>query len=288
MTIIILGATGFIGSHVMRCAMSRGHDVIGTTRSRGTNDLVPFDLAHDRIHDRIDFARITNGSVWVINTITFGGVDTCFRNRQQSHQVNVEHTQILADDISSVNARHVFLSSSYVFDGTSVPNCETDELSPLNDYGTHKELIENYLKDNSPESIVLRFDKVVGNRQDENHLLSDWHTASQAGKPILCWNGQTLSPTLVDDVALAICLACENELSGLYHVANPENFSRFEVIQQFLNAAGADNDVCNVDAEALGFADKRPLKSWLDPSRFIAATGMNFTPVSKIISTFLA
>jgi len=58
--------------------------------------------------------------------------------------------------LAAVNAVVLFISTDYVFDGTSPPYNEDDETNPLNDYGLSKlEGEKCVLSINSSESFVV-------------------------------------------------------------------------------------------------------------------------------------
>lgn len=106
--------------------------------------------------------------------------------------------------------------------------------------------------------------------------------------PITCIQGQVFSPTLVDDVAKAIVLSCELGLHGVYNMANTEFFSREELARQFVAALGGEAVVVAKPQEDFNFLDPRPLKSYLDSTRFLKATGMRFTSMREVFNAFAA
>jgi len=203
-----------------------------------------------------------------------------------SRAINVDGTLQLVDDLLARGVKPVFLSSSCVYDGELGYYGEDQPSSPLNEYGRQKVEVERALVKNASDALVLRLDKVVGDDPAERQLFTEWYRWVQIGRAITCLEGQVLSPTFVGDVARAIVLSCELGLTGVYHLANPEFLARDELARQFLAALGTNGCVESRPQTSFGFTDPRPLKSCLDSSRFVRATGMRFTPMREVFAAF--
>ena len=273
----------------MQHCQSAGHPVIGTQSTTRNSPFVKFDLQQDRIGDCLTPSFCTaGGRAFAVICAGIHQVDRCVRERELSHYVNVINTIQLLWDLESLGITPVFFSSGFVFDGSTGNYSEDTASCPINEYGRQKVVVEKFMRDKMPGALVVRLDKVIGDDPAEAHLFSEWHAAAVAQRPVVCIQGQVFSPTLVSDVARAIILGCERGLSGVYNVANPEFFSRADLAREFLRALGGVGDVIERPQESLGFSDLRPLKTYLDPSKFSNATGMRFTPVREAIQKFLA
>lgn len=261
---------------------------MGTRANSDRRDLESFDLRTDPLADLLARWPEASGSpLAAIVCSSICQIDRCYRERESSYHVNVVQTKKLLADLAKRGADVVFLSTSHVFDGREGSYDEVSPRRPLSEYGRQKAAVEDFLLQSDPKSLVLRLDKVVGDDPAESHLFSEWHSLRKAGRPIRCIEGQVLSPTAVDDVARAVCLAAEKKLSGLYHVANPETFSRTALAELYCSLADVPPDVQSVPQEDFDFADDRPLKTNLDTRRFVEATGFSFTPMQTVIETFL-
>ena len=287
MKFLIIGASGFIGSHLLRHVVAFGNEAIGTRSQSSNSDLLRFDLRTDRLLPRLPDGFL-DASCHVVICSAISRIDRCFREAEDTRLVNVEKTVRLIDDVADECASVVFLSTSHAFDGTRGNYNEDDPPTPISEYGRQKVAVEKYLMENIPNALIVRLDKIVGDRPDERHLFSEWYELIQAGKPIRCIEGQVLSPTLVNDVASAIAMGCESALRGLFHISSPEVIPRTELGNRFVKAAGATSKVTSESLKSFGFADARPLNSALDGGRFIAKTGMTFTTMQETIDRFLA
>jgi len=188
--------------------------------------------------------------------------------------------------MKTLGIKPVFISSSFVFDGTVGYYDEKYLPNPINEYGRQKVIVEEFISQNAPDALVVRLDKIVGDDPMEAHLLSEWYQSIREKQPIDCIEGQLFSPTLVKDVAKAIIVSCQQGLTGLYNVANSEFFMRGELARQFTLAIGKElKIVCKPQSE-FNFLDQRPLKSYLDSNKFMKATNMRFTSMRDVFKVF--
>jgi dTDP-4-dehydrorhamnose reductase len=289
MKFLVIGASGFVGGHVLRHCQAAGYPVIGTQTSTRRPNLVKFDLQQDRIADCLTPSFCAaEGRAFAVICAGIHQVDRCVRERELSHYINVINTIQLLWDLDLLKITPVFFSSGFVFDGADGNYSEDAAPCPINEYGRQKVVVEKFMRDKLPNALVMRLDKVIGDDPDESHPFTEWHAAATARRPVVCIKGQVFSPTLVTDVARAVVLACERGLSGVYNVANPEYFGRADLAREFLRALDCTVEVIEQSQESLGFSDLRPLKTYLNSSKFSHATGLRFSPVSEAIQEFLA
>ncbi len=285
---VVFGASGFLGSHILPEFESRGWTVRGTRADSPGENLARFDLRTDRFADLSK--SLPNGGRDLRVAVICSAVcqiDRCFREPERSRLINVENTKQLIDDLAERGVRVIFPSTSHALDGEAGDYDEDSPTRPVSEYGRQKVAVENYLQVRPVRSLILRLDKVIGDNPREPHLLSEWEALRTARRPIRCIQGQVLSPTLVDDVARSVAAAADQNLTGLYHVANPEHFERAELARLFLECAGDSLDVTEEPLERFSFADRRPLKTSLNGSRFANATGVEFTSMRSVIRSFL-
>jgi dTDP-4-dehydrorhamnose reductase len=285
MRFLIVGASGFVGRHLYRYCQATGQAVIGTQSTAGRPDLVTFDLRRDRFPHPLLTDPLPSHAV-ICAGIT--QIDRCYRERELSYLVNVTQTVRLLRDFAAWRIKPVFISTGFIFSGTTGGYSEDAPPNPVNEYGRQRLEVEQFLAEELPEALVLRLDKVVGNDPQESHLFTEWHHAALTHQPIRCIAGQVFAPTLVDDIARAIVMGCELGLAGTYHVANPEFCSRTELAERFLRTSGWSAVVETLPQQQLGFAEPRPLRTYLNPTKFQQATHLVYTPVAQILATFIA
>ena len=287
MKFLVIGASGFVGGNMLEHFKSQGHEALGTQSRPRQKELLTFDLLEDRIKDRVDKAFFKGPEpINVVISAVISDMDLCKTNRPMAYKVNVEKTIQLIDDSVALGANIIFLSTCYVFDGTLGYYNEEHQRAPANEYGRHKAEVEAYLQSRAPGAFIARLDKIVGDNPADNQLFAHWHKRLSNNEPILCLEGSLLSPTYVMDVARAVVLAGEKGLVGIYHVSNSEFFYREELARQFCCALGEPANVISKPMSEFNFQDNRALKSYLDGSRFVRATGMHFTSMREVFAKF--
>jgi dTDP-4-dehydrorhamnose reductase len=284
---LILGASGFIGSHLFRLARNSGVDVIGTTCRQEDRELVRFCLGADRVIDRVgqDFV----GGVLAPVAVHCAGppsVDACLVQREEIRRVHVDGTLQAMQDLQAVGVKQVFLSTSYVFDGARENYTEHDLCRPVNEYGRQKLEVEQWMQRNLDQPLILRLGKVVGESPGERHLFSQWWQNVRDRRPIYCTQDSALSPVSVQDVARAILVAVQQELAGVYHVAGATSCECARLAEMFLRAMSGSVPILPLPPAESRLADRRPLRTALDSSRFRKATGFDFTPLRDVLQTF--
>jgi dTDP-4-dehydrorhamnose reductase len=285
---LVVGASGFIGRHILAEARRSGVPAIGTQSSARREGLIRFDLSHDRLRDAaIGPILDSGGDAWVVIAAAFSQIDRCLLERDLSYRTNVEGTIQLLRDSAALGLRPVFLSSSFVFDGRRGGYGDHDARAPISEYGRQKAEVEAFIERELPAALVLRLDKTVGDDPAERHLFSEWWAAAANGCAIRCIEHQFFTPTLVDDIGRGIIGACRRRLSGIYNLANAETMSRADLARQFVEMAALGTAVEEVSQRDLGFADLRPERSSLDSRTFVAATEMEFTGMRTVLASFL-
>ncbi len=287
MKFIVVGASGFIGRHALSYLKSQGYEALGTQSKNKSPDLIKFNLLEDKIKHCIKDTFLKNENVFGVICASVCQLDLCKNEKSLSYKVNVEKTLQLIEDFVELGITPLFFSSSFVYDGVRGNYSEEDAHNPISEYGTHKSIMEKYINNEIDKGLVFRIDKIIGTDPEESHLFSEWYKSIKAGKPIICIKDQFFCPTLVEDVAKSILIGCEKNLTGVYNVANTEIISREKLAEKFLYNLGVQNEIICKNQKELGFADLRPLNSYLNSTKFIKDTQIQFANTDKAIKEFI-
>ena len=180
-TILVTGATGYIGSHATLALLRAGHDVVGLDNltnssvkalhavERLTNRAVPF--VQGDLRDRDALARIFDEHR-IEAVMHFAGLKAVGESVAEPLRYfdnNVNGTIALLETMTSRGTKRlVFSSSATVYgDGAKSPIAEDAATRPTSPYGRTKRIIEQILEDQcaaDPEwSVsVLRYFNPVG------------------------------------------------------------------------------------------------------------------------------
>lgn len=159
LTVIVIGASGFIGSALFKSA-----SVIGSTygtSSSGIKDLLPLRL--DAPAD-FDYRKIHTGNV-VLLTAAISAPDICAREHDRSWAVNVTGTSAFISSAIDRGGRVIFFSSDAVYGEREDEFDERSASSPVGEYATMKcEVEQRFAGDPSFKAIRLSY---VFSREDK-------------------------------------------------------------------------------------------------------------------------
>src|SRR5207249_9437480 len=99
----------------------------------------------------------------VVHTAGYADVDRCERDPDTAFEVNAKGTRRVAEGAAKANARLIYISTDYVFDGKKTePYTERDPVNPLNVYGHSKLLGEQEALAICPDTLIIRTSWLYG------------------------------------------------------------------------------------------------------------------------------
>ncbi|GAA2131648.1 sugar nucleotide-binding protein [Streptomyces synnematoformans] len=217
MTMLIVGASGFLGRELARQALAAGHTVTGTfTTNLGTAEIqwLPLDL---RNHDEIDVVLDKVQPRLVINAAA----------RKADWVTTAEGAGRLAMAAARREARLVHVSSDAVFSGTQVTYDECATPDPITAYGAAKAAAETAIRLVNPAALVIRTSLIVGYGYSRHEKFVHDVAAGRAAGPL--FTDDIRCPVHVSDLAAAILELAPSEQSGIRHVAGQDAVSRHEL-----------------------------------------------------------
>ena len=142
MILFISGVAGQLGHDVLYEALARGHEVIGSDVVDEVS--IPGQYIRLDITDKgaVDKAVKETKPDAIIHCAAWTAVDAAEdeENREKVHAINALGTQYIAEAAKAVDAKMIYISTDYVFDGQGTepwkPDCK--DYAPLNVYGRSK------------------------------------------------------------------------------------------------------------------------------------------------------
>jgi len=172
----------------------------------------------------------------VVHAAAWTAVDACEGDPDRAFATNSLGTRNVAEAARRFAAHVVYVSTDYVFDGTStLPYHEWDEPCPVSVYGRSKLGGEREL---DPGATIVRTSWVCG-AHGENMVHTVLRLAAGGGK-LRFVDDQRGSPTFTADLAGAICTLATERLSGTFHVTNQGVTTRHGFAAAVLAASGDD------------------------------------------------
>jgi dTDP-4-dehydrorhamnose reductase len=245
MRVLVTGAAGQLGIDVVDALAGRvptggraNDRATGRLGLRTPCEVVAADRALLDVADRDAVQGIFEGvrPHVVVHAGAWTAVDACESDPDRAYAVNALGTRHVAEAARRVGAHVVYVSTDYVFDGTSTrPYLEWDAPNPMSVYGRSKLGGEREL---DPSSTVVRTSWVCG-AHGANMVKTVLRLASGTG-PMRFVDDQRGSPTFTADLAGVVAVLATERLPGTFHVTNSGVTSWYGFARGVLEAAGDD------------------------------------------------
>ena len=161
-SVLVTGADGFLGHHILRNLTGHGFDVLPKRRSDG-------DITRSTTWDKFP------ASDFLVHLAGLTFVPASWENPTEFVQSNSVSTSHALDFCRKNKTKMIFLSTYLYSSKLSTPIKETDEIDPANPYALSKFLGEQlcsfYAKQFGVEVIILRPFNVFGSGQNSRFLI---------------------------------------------------------------------------------------------------------------------
>ena len=279
MKVFVTGVGGQLGHDVINELTSRGYEAIGSDVVDMVLSGVPY-VALD-ITDKIEVERvIAERPDAIIHCAAWTAVDAAedADKQEKVKAINVDGTQNIANAAKIVDAKMIYISTDYVFDGQGTAPWEPDckEYAPLNVYGQTKLGGELAVSSTLEKYFIVRIAWVFG-LNGGNFI----KTMLQVGKnhpQVRVVNDQIGTPTYTYDLARLLVDMIESEKYGYYHATNEGGYiSWYDFTKEIYRQTGMDTEVLPVTTEEYGLSKAaRPFNSRLDKKKL---TDNGFVPL---------
>jgi UDP-glucose 4-epimerase len=269
--VVVSGAAGFIGSHLVDLLLSEGHDVAGVDafvdfypravkerNLRAARDHRRFRLIEGEIQ-RLPLADVLDGAAQVYHLAAQAGVRSSWgRDFSLYTDHNVLATQrLLEAAVLSGVPRVVYASSSSVYgDGGSLPLREDGPCRPLSPYGVTKLAAEHlcalYERNHGLPVVSLRYFTVYGPRQRPDMAFHRFLAAARDDAPVRVFGDgrQTRDFTYVDDIVSATRRAGDAGRPGcVYNVGGGQRLALETVLEEVERVTGRRLRIAREEAQ---------------------------------------
>ena len=205
--LLITGATGLLGSHILRAAQEIWH-VVGTYHRTTRRQAQYFFGRID--HGRIDLGDYSETKAMiadvqpaaVIHTAAITDLDYCERYPHDSQRINLNAAIDLAALCGDSDIPFLFTSTDLVFDGASAPYTEADPPTPINVFGEHRALAEEGIMAAYADAVIARLPLLIGyarlGRESFYHKLV---SAFRSGQEVTLFGDAIRTPVSTEVVA---------------------------------------------------------------------------------------
>jgi len=283
MKYVIVGASGMIGKAFMSELSKSGIANFGTYHSRPKAGLLHLDITDKESAVRL-LSKLEPDVV--VQTAAQPNVDYCEDHQDEAWRTNVLGTENLASACRQVGAKHLFISTDYVFDGTAGPYGEEDSVNPINYYARTKVEGENRVRSLSDHLIIRTGVVFDADRESKNFALRLVNELS-AGRSLRVPIDQIGNPTLASNLAAcSIELGTRNKV-GTYHLAGRSLMSRYDFALMICGVFDLDQKlVYPVTSEELQQKAKRPKKLGLKTDKASRELSTQLLDAATVVTLF--
>lgn len=190
-------------------------------------------------------------------------------NIEKVHAINALGTQYIAEAARTVDAKVVYISTDYVFDGQGERPWEPDDkcYAPLNVYGQSKLEGELAVASTLEKYFIVRTAWVFG--LNGKNFIKTMINAGKTHDTVRVVNDQIGTPTYTLDLARLLVDMIETEKYGYYHATNEGGYiSWYDFCVEFYKQYGLDTTVIPVTTAEYGLSKAaRPFNSRLEKSK---------------------
>lgn len=281
MKYFVTGVAGQLGHDVMNELNKRGYVGVGTDLAPEyagiqddsyvtTAEYVSLDITNNdevqKIIEMVDPDVIVHCAAWT-------AVDAAEDEDKQAkvRAINVDGTQNIANVAKKIDAKMVYLSTDYVFDGQGKkpwkPDCK--DYKPLNVYGQTKLDGELAVANTLDKYFIVRIAWVFG--VNGANFIKTMLKLAENHDELTVVSDQIGTPTYTYDLARLLVDMTETDKYGYYHATNEGGYiSWADFAKEIFKQSGKNVKVTPVTTAEYGVSKAaRPFNSRLDKSKLV-------------------
>lgn len=289
MKVFVTGVAGQLGHDVMNELKARGYEGVGTDLAPSYSGIddgsavtsMPYISLNITDKDAVDRVISEVRPDVIVHCAAWTAVDAAEdeENVPKVMAINADGTRNIACAAKDANAKMVYISTDYVFDGQGTepwkPDCK--DYAPLNVYGRSKlegelavsEILETYF--------IVRIAWVFG--LNGKNFIRTMLNVGKTHPEVRVVDDQIGTPTYTLDLARLLVDMIETEKYGYYHATNEGGYiSWYDFTKEIYRQAGLETNVVPVTTAEYGLSKAaRPFNSRLDKSK-LAENGFHPLP----------
>ncbi len=252
MKIFVTGASGQLGSDVIRELEANNMDYIGVSSK----------LLNITNRDAVIRAINAYHPDAVVHCASYTRVDQAEDEPERCFAVNESGTENIALACREISAKMLYISTDYVFDGLGTDFYETDStVNPINTYGMSKLKGEESVRRIMDKYFILRTSWFFG-VNGANFVKTILSLAAAQAEVSVVYD-RIGSPTFSADLAALICKMIQTDRYGVYHGTNEGICSWADLASAAIFMMGMNASVKRITGDMYKTKAKRPNNSRL-------------------------
>ncbi|WP_160683786.1 dTDP-4-dehydrorhamnose reductase [Clostridium sp. C2-6-12] len=258
--ILVTGINGQLGFDVVRELNKRKIECLGIDREE--LDITDTKSVEDYI--------LKLKPDCVIHCAAYTAVDNAEDESEICYRTNVLGTENIAKACREANAKMIYISTDYVFDGKGNNYFEVDgNINPISTYGKTKYEGELKVIESLDKYFIVRISWVFG--VNGNNFVKTMLRLGEEKESINVVSDQIGSPTYTVDLALLLCNMAVSKKYGIYHATNEGICSWADFATEIMKKAGLNCKIRHVASSEYKTKAIRPLNSRLSKKSLVEA-----------------
>ena len=273
MKVFVTGVGGQLGYDVMNELKNRGIEAVGSDilpECDKYENYIPMDITNaEQVKEVISAVKPDA----VIHCAAWTAVDAAEdeENKPKVKAINADGTRNIANVCKEIDAKMMYISTDYVFDGQGeepwLPDCK--DYKPLNVYGETKLEGELAVSSLLEKYFIVRIAWVFG--LNGKNFIKTMLNVGKKYDTVRVVNDQIGTPTYTYDLARLLVDMIGTDKYGYYHATNEGGYiSWYDFTKEIFRQAGYTTNVIPVTTEEYGLSKAaRPFNSRLDKSKLV-------------------
>ncbi len=259
--------------------LSRGHEAVGSDIAPEYIGIADGSSVTTALYVQLDITDQTAVEATIekikpdaiIHCAAWTAVDAAEdeENKEKVYAINVDGTRYIAEAAKNVEAKMLYLSTDYVFDGKGERPWHPDDknYAPLNYYGQTKLEGEMAVSSTLDKFFIVRIAWVFG--LNGKNFIKTMVNVGKTHPQVRVVDDQIGTPTYTADLSRLLVDMIETEKYGYYHATNEGGYiSWADLAEEAYRAAGMSVKVNRVTTAEYGLSKAaRPENSRLDKSK---------------------
>ena len=287
MKVFVTGVGGQLGHDVVNELIGRGYDAIGSDIQEIYSGVLDGSAVTSAPYVQLDITNAEAVSAMIesihpdaiIHCAAWTAVDAAEDDDKKElvHRINADGTRYIAEAAKAIDAKMVYISTDYVFDGKGTRPWEPDDkcYAPLNVYGQSKLDGELAVSSILEKYFIVRIAWVFG--LNGKNFIKTMINVGKTHDTVRVVNDQIGTPTYTLDLARLLADMVKTEKYGYYHATNSESepggyISWYDFCCEFYNQYGLQTEVIPVTTAEYGLSKAaRPENSRLEKKKLVEA-----------------
>lgn len=264
--ILVTGVNGQLGYDVIKELKNRNIECLGIGRKE-------LDITNKNHVKR--YIENLNPEC-VIHCAAYTAVDNAEDEKEICYNVNVEGTENIARACKTIDAKMIYISTDYVFDGEGNTPFEIDNNKrPKSVYGNTKYEGELKVQELLSKYFIVRISWVFG--KNGNNFVKTMIRLGKEKDSINVVCDQIGSPTYTVDLAKLLCNMALSDKYGVYHATNEGFCSWAEFAEEIMRVAKLKCKINYIPTSEYKSKAVRPLNSRLS-KKSLSQNGFKLLP----------